>query len=107
MRIACNDAIVPIPEEERARHKKATDMRYDGASYQEISEATGIETQALGWYISTDPNRQWTLDDWIADYYYKDSSVFQKVDAIIDCDERIVERFKRRGITGSVIKPLT
>jgi len=106
MRLHCANTPVDIPKEEREKHKKAFDMRYDGATYQEISEATKIPVEQLGWYISNDPTRQWNLDDWIADYYVKDSAVFQKVDAIVDVNERTVERFNRRGIPGNVLEPL-
>lgn len=107
MRQHCLSTKVEIPEHEKEVHKKAYEMRYEGASYQDISEATSIPIRQLGWYLSNSPDRQWVLDDWIADYYLKDSSVYQKVDAVVDCEERIVTKFKRRGIPGNVLQPLT
>lgn len=106
MRNYCINTPVDIPQEELERHNKAYEMRYEGCSYQEISEATGIPEKQLGWYIATKPGRVWVLDDWIADYYLKDSSVYQKVDAIVDINDRMVERFRRRGIPGNVMEPL-
>ena len=106
MRQHCISTLVDIPEEEIERHKKAYGMRYAGATYQDISETTDIPIRQLGWYLSNSPDRQWVLDDWIADYYVKDSAVYQKVDAIVDCEDRIVEKFKRRGIPVNVLTPL-
>lgn len=106
MRDYCKKTTINIPKEEKERHQKAYDMRYDGATYKDISDATQIPTDQLGWYLSNKPNRQWVLDDWIADYYIKDSSIYQKADAIVDCDEKFVDRFKRRGIPGNVLQPL-
>lgn len=106
MRAHCKNTKIDIPKEEKQKHKIAYDMRYEGATYQEISEATNIPEKQLGWYIATNPARTWTLDDWIAEYYIKDSSVYQKVDAIIDTNEKMVERFRRKGIPGNVLGPL-
>lgn len=107
MRMHCLQTKIKVPKDEQEKHEKVYEMRRELATYQEISEATGIPVQHLGWYIATKPDRQWTLDDWVADYYVQDSSVYQKVDAIIDCEERIVEKFKRRGIPGNVLEPLS
>jgi hypothetical protein len=107
MRAHCAQTGVKLPQEELDKHSKVYEMRRELATYQEISEVTGIPVRQLGWYIATTPNRQWTLDDWIADYYIKDSAVYQKVDAIIDCEDKVVEKFKRRGIPGNTLEPLS
>lgn len=106
MRSFCLATKITVSEEEIQKHKRAYEMRYEGMSYQDISEETKIPIKQLGWYISTNPNRQWALDDWIADYYVKDSAVYGKVDAIIDSEERVVEKFKRRGIPGNTLDAL-
>lgn len=106
MRVFCLETQIHIPEKEKNIHETAYRMRYEGSTYQEISEATGVPIKQLGWYISNSPNRNWSLDDWVADYYIKDSAVYGKVDAIIDCSERVVEKFKRRGIPGNTLGPL-
>lgn len=106
MRKHCLTSLVFLPKDELEIHKKAYNMRTDGSSYQEIAEETKIPLKQLGWYIRTNPDKQWTIDDWIADYYKKDSSVYSKVDAIIDNDEKIVERFKKKGILGNTIRQI-
>ncbi len=106
MRLYCINTPITISEDEKKKHTKAYNMRYEGATYQEISEATDMKIDQLGWYVSNNPNKQWTLDDWIADYYVKDSSVFKKADAVVDCSQRIIDRFSRFGIPGNVLEPL-
>jgi len=106
MRAHCLQTKIEIPKEEEERHETAYRMRYEGASYKDIAEATQIPVKQLGWYISTKPGRHWALDDWIADYYLKDSAIYAKVDAVIDCNEQVVAKFKRRGIPGNVLAPL-
>lgn len=105
-RLHCYKIIITLPEKEISIHKKAYDMRYDGKTYQEISDETKIPLNQLSWYMSSPPDKQWTLDDWIADYYKKDSSVYAKVDAVIDNNLRMVDRFKSKGIEGNFLESI-
>mgnify|MGYP006282605577 CR=1 FL=1 len=46
------------------------------------------------------------LFDYIWNYEPKDSFLYSKVDLIIDPDEKLVEKFKNRGIPGSCVKEI-
>lgn len=106
MRRFCINTHIDIPEDEKIIHKKAYDMRREGATYESISEETKIPIKQLGWYLANNPNKSWVLDDWVADYYIKDSSAYQKADIVIDCDEKIIEKFRKNGIPGNVIESI-
>jgi len=107
MRAWCLAQVVTLPEEERIKHEECYNLRHkECLSYQEINEKTGVSTRTIGFYVSVRPDKKWTLDDWIVDYYKKDSSIYPKVDFIIDPDEKIVDRFKRISINGTVIEKL-
>jgi len=43
------------------------------------------------------------LYDYVWNYEFKDSSIYSKVDFIIDSDAKLVERFRNKGIPGNVI----
>lgn len=103
----CLRTIVVLPEDERKLHKECFRLRnIECLSYDEISEKTGVKPRRIGFFAAVNPHKQWTLDDWIVDYYKKDSSVYSKVDFIIDPNSKIVERFSRIGIPGNVIEKL-
>lgn len=107
MRKYCLKTKVPIPKEEIDLHKECFRLRnIECLSYDEIREKTGVSYRRIGFFAGTDPNKQWNLDDWIADYFKKDTSMYSKVDFIIDPSEKMVKRFEKIGIPGNVIEKL-
>jgi hypothetical protein len=87
-------------------HKTVCKMKLDKKSYKEITESTGVPMWKIGFYLTTDPNKIWTLNDWIKDYYKKDSAIYSKVDFIIDSDKKLIDRFKSAGIDGNLIEKI-
>lgn len=107
MMIYCLSKTVPIDKAEKELHKKCYELRnIECLSYKEIEEKTGVKSRRIGFYSKVDPEKEWKLSDWILDYYKKDSSVYQKVDFIIDRDPKLIERFRKIGIKGNVIENL-
>lgn len=92
---------------ERELHKTIIELRKEKKTYKEISEKTNTPLWKLGFYLSTNINKIWTLDDWIKDYYKKDSSVYQKADFVIDPDQRFVDKFQIAGLNGNCIEKIT
>lgn len=104
MRKYCLKTKVDTSEQEKELHKECFQLRnVECLSYNEINEKTGVPIKQIGFYAAVTPDKKWTLDDWIVDYHNKDSSMYQKVDFIVDSNERLVERFRRTGIEGNVI----
>lgn len=107
MRAFCLKTKVPIPKEEIELHRECYKLRnVECLSYDEIKERTGVSHRRIGFYAATSPDKTWNLDDWIADYIKKDTSMYSKVDFIIDPNEKIVKRFEKIGIPGNVIDKL-
>jgi hypothetical protein len=96
MKDYCKNIIFDLTDE-KEKHLKIIKMRAEKKSYKEISDATGVPIKRLGFFLSTSPNKQWTLDDWIKDYYIKDSMIYSKVDFVIDPDPKFVNRFQIRA----------
>lgn len=107
MRMFCLKKQVPIPKEEVEAHKECFRLRNkECLSYDEIEQKTGVDRRRIGFYAATNPDKQWTLDDWIANYFKKDTSIYSKVDFIIDSNEKLVKRFEKIGIPGNIIDKL-
>lgn len=100
----CKKRIVKIDDHELELHKTIYEERKKGITYQEISDKTGIPVKQLTYYIKHNPNVPLVLDDWIVDYYKKDSSSYQKADIVIDPDQKFVDRFIKIGLEGNCIK---
>lgn len=72
-----------------------------------IMIANGMKIYA--WHSNIDPVEMavWAqtndLLDFIWNFYKKDSFHYSKVDVIIDSDEKLVNKFKARGIHGNVL----
>ncbi len=105
MKSFCNNIKYDLADEKEL-HKKVISLREQKKSFKEISDATGIPIVRLGYFISTDINKIWTLDDWIKDYYPKDSSIYPKVDFLIDNDKKFLLKFSNKGIKGTFIEKL-
>lgn len=92
--------------QEKDTHKKIIDLRKQKKSFKEISDETNVCIEQIGFYLTSDPNKIWTLDDWIKGYLVKDSSIYQKADFIIDPDPKFVNRFQLKGLDGNVLEKL-
>lgn len=106
MKRLCQNTIISLDPTEKETHKKVYQMRIANKTYQEISQVTGIPIKNLSFYVKFDPDKPWLLSDWIMDYYQKDSSVYPKVDLVIDNRIELVEKFKKRGVPGNWIEKL-
>lgn len=54
--------------------------------------------------VIKEKDKSWKLSDWFVDFFIKDSSIYDKVDFVIDPDQRVVDRFKNFGRGGNVLK---
>lgn len=86
--------------------KKVRELRRQKKSFPEISTALNIPVEQIGFYLTADPNKTWTLDDFIKDYFVKDSSMYPKADFVIDPNSRFVERFQLKGLDGNCIEKI-
>jgi len=102
----CKSLIIHRKPEEKTTHANCHKLRAEGKLYSEIAEELKIALPTVSFYTTTDPNREWTLDDWIQDYKSKDSTVYSKVDILADPDPKVVDRFKRQGIEAHLIEKL-
>ena len=93
-------------DKEKDLRKKIKELRLQKKPYKEISEETNTPLWKIGFYLSMKEDKVWTLDDWIKDYYKKDSSVYPKADFVIDPDEKFVNRFQTSGRDGNCIEKL-
>lgn len=96
---------IPIPKEDLKEHKECWELKNkERLTYQEIADKLKIPLKKVSYYTRNDPDRDWNLDDWIVDYYQKDSSVYPRVDILVDNDERLVNRFKRAGREANLVE---
>jgi len=96
---------IPIPKKDLEEHKICWELKNkERLAYQEISDKLKIPLKKISYYIRNNPDRKWTLDDWIIDYYQKDSSVYPRVDILVDNDPKIVNRFKRAGREANLVE---
>jgi hypothetical protein len=86
-----------FPEEyDKNIHRKAWDMRRkESKTYQDIADTLKTTVKLVSFYIKTDPDLNWRLADWIVGYHKKDSSVYDKIDYLVDNDLKLVQKFKR------------
>lgn len=104
MRIFCLGFKLNLDLKEKC--EKILTLRKQKKPFKEISELTGVPIEQMSFFLTLDPNKVWTLDDWIKGYLEKDSSVYQKADFVIDPDPKFVHRFQSKGIDGNVIEKL-
>lgn len=96
---------IPIPKKDLEEHKVCWELKNkERLAYQEIADKMGITLKKVSYYVRNNPDRKWTLDDWIMDYYQKDSSVYPRVDILVDNDPKVVERFKRAGRDANLVE---
>jgi len=96
MKSYCQRLVITMPKPEIEKHKECRRLKFQGSkTYKEISETLNIPISKVGFYINNSPDRVWTIDDWVVDYYKKDSSVYPKVDIVVDPSQTIVDKFKR------------
>lgn len=100
----CTTKIIPRPPEEKEKHRRIKEMRDSGASYEEISNELAVNAKEIGFFLKRPLNKEWSLADYFLDFYKKDSSIYPKVDVIIDPDPNLIERFKKIGIHGNIVE---
>lgn len=97
MQLKCELIQVPVTDEEFKLHDTVYRMKLGGYTYTEIAEKVGKESSTLGYYGRIPPSKSLSLHNWIKGYHNKDSSMYPKVDILIDPDEKTVARFERNG----------
>jgi len=101
----CTDIVITPTEYNKEIHIKARELRRKNKkTYQEIADLLKTTTKMVGFYVKNDPEKPWKLSDWIVGYYVKDSSIYEKVDYLVDCDQKLVDRFKRAGRNATFIE---
>lgn len=107
MQTFCKSIVLPTPPSEAELHKNIFVLRHKHKkTYKEIADRLGIPVERVGYFTQADPLRTWKLDDWVISYQVKDSSIYDKVDYLVDNDERFVERFKRAGRPATFIRKI-
>jgi hypothetical protein len=107
MKHFCTSIILPTSKEEDHLHKTIFVLRHkEKKTYKEIADRLGIPVERVGYFTKADPLRKWKLDDWIISYQVKESTVYDKVDYLVDNDEKFVERFKRAGRQATFIRKI-
>lgn len=104
MKLYCNSIEVPIPITEVNTHKEVRKLKAQGKTYKEIVEKTGVPIKEMAYFLKYNPSQKYFLSDWIIDYYKKDSSIYGKVDIIIDNDHKIIDRFLRANKEAYLIE---
>lgn len=87
-------------------HNRIIELRKEKKTYNEIAQETGVPMKQLSFYLTTSPDKEWTLDDWIMDYHPKDSTMYAKADVVVDPDPKFVERFQFKGIEANCIEKI-
>ena len=105
MKRYCISQAIDSSEEEIKLHAQAFVLRHQHKkTYKEIADILKVPIERIGYYTKVDPLRKWTLNDWIVSYQIKDSTIYGKVDFLVDNDEKLVDRFKRAGRSANYIK---
>jgi hypothetical protein len=96
------------PEDYNAeQHQIAWNLRNkEKLSYQDISKKLDINLGLVGFYVRTKPGISWKISDWIEGYHPKDSSVYEKIDYLVDNDKKLVEKFIKAGRKANYIERL-
>ena len=101
----CTNVVIIPAEYNKDIHVQARELRRKHKkTYQEIATHLKIPVKMVGFYVKNDPDKPWRLSDWIVGYHAKDSSIYEKVDYLVDCDQRLVDRFKRAGRKATFIE---
>ena len=104
MRLYCLSNKIDIND--KTTFQKVLELRRQKKSFTEISQLTGVPLEQISFFLTTDPNKTWTLDDFIKDYLVKDSSIYAKADFVIDSDPKFVHRFQLKGLDGHCIEKI-
>lgn len=100
----CKSVKVPVPKEEKELHEKIWKLRHvDRKTFSEISSILKVPISKISYFSRTSPKEGWTLADWIVSYERKDSSIYPKVDFVVDTDPKLVERFRRAGRIANLL----
>ena len=104
METYCKSIKIPTPPIEKELHQKVWLLRHkDRKTFGDIANFLGIPIPKVSYFSKTDPTREWVLADWIYSYEKKDSSVYPKVDFLVDNDQRLIDRFKRSGRIANLV----
>jgi len=105
MKKYCNNLKISPLNYNKKIHEQARFLRKkDKKTYQEIASTLKISTNMVGFYVKNDPNESWVLSDWIIGYHIKDSTIYDKIDYLVDCDKRLVDKFLRAGRKATFIE---
>lgn len=102
----CKNIKIQRDPEEINLHKEVLASRAKRNSYKDIADDLDIDIGKVSYFANIRLFEEWNLDDWIIDYYKKDSSIYPKVDFVIDPDQKVVDRFARNGVNGNVVDKL-
>ena len=104
MEAYCKSQKIPTPKEEKDLHEAIWLLRFqERKTLGDISTLTGTPISRVSYYCRMDPTREWVLSDWIYSYEKKDSSIYPKVDFLVDSDQTLVNRFKKSGRVANLI----
>lgn len=104
MQQLCRSTRIPKNEKEVELHKECIRLNNLGMIYRDIAKKLEVPVKRVSYFLRRDPERIWTLDDWIVEYLQKDSSVYQKVDIVVDPEQRVVDRFTKAGVEAHLFK---
>lgn len=102
----CQNIKIKRSSKEINDHSRSIELRKQNKSYSSIAEELNIDVNKVSYYLNTTLFEAWKLDDWITNYYTKDSAVYSKVDIVVDNDQKVVNRFKRTGHKATLINKL-
>ena len=106
MKVYCSSVKIPISKEEIEIHKKAKELRKKNKLFKDIADELKIEIGMVGYYINTPIVESVSLDDWILDYYHKDSTVYEKADIVVEPDPNTARRFTIGGYITNFIEKI-
>lgn len=100
----CYSVKINPPAKEKELHEKIWHLRHkERKTFADIATLLDIPTKRISYFVKVPPTRGWRLSDWIVSYEKKDSSIYPKVDFLVDNDEKLVARFKRVGRKANLI----
>lgn len=105
MKEYCSKIVVQPEDYSKEKHEQAYRMRHrENKTYKEISDLLETPISLVSFYVRANPKRPWLLSDWIVGYHPKDSSIYEKIDVLVDNDQRLVDKFKRAGRKANFVE---
>ena len=107
MKEYCKHIRTPVDKKTKKLHQKSFLMRHqDKKTLADIAKKLDLTLSQVSYFIHNNPLHEWVLDDWIESYLYKDSSLYSKVDYLVDCNKKLVDKFKKAGREATLIERL-